>query len=64
MSQGKKLRNRFSTIATEYAVRVHAAAEDAELRLSQLEDRDKKRAERKQLVEQETGQKYDALKEE
>jgi hypothetical protein len=46
MNKGKTLQQRLSTVFSEYAPRVHSAAEDAEQRLTELEERDRARARR------------------
>ena len=46
MSKGKQLQRKLSTIFTEYEPRVHSAADGAEQRLVELEDRDRARQQR------------------
>jgi hypothetical protein len=46
MSKGKALRARLETVFTEYGPRVHSAAEAAESRLAELEQRDRAREQR------------------
>lgn len=62
MNRSESLRQKLSTVFSEYGPRVHSAAEDAEGRLIELEQRDSARRSREDERRQARRQKTPALR--